>query len=150
MKKIVINVSAGEAVNDPKILDSIMADLAMITGQKPVRTYSKRAISNFRLRKGMPIGCKVTLRGYIMYEFFERFVHFSAPRIRDFRGFPRDSFDGRGSYSLGLDEQLVFSEIEKDKVKLIFGMDITIVTSAENDDEAMVMLEEMGFPFKRS
>ncbi len=150
IKKIVINVGAGEAVSDPKVLDIIMEDLAIVTGQKPVRTYAKKAISNFRLRRGMPIGCKVTLRGKRMYEFFERFIHFTAPRIRDFRGFPRTSFDGRGSYSFGIEEQLVFPEIEKDKVKMVFGMDITIVTTAKHDDEAMALLEEMGFPFKRS
>lgn len=149
LKKIVINVGVGEAVNDPKILDMIKTDLARITGQAPISTQAKRPISNFKIRKGMIIGLKVTLRGTRMYEFFDRFVNVTAPRIRDFRGFSRDSFDGRGSYNLGLTEQTIFPEIEYDKVKKVFGMDIAIVTSAKKDEDAIALLEGMGMPFVR-
>jgi large subunit ribosomal protein L5 len=149
LKKIVINVGVGEAVNDPKILDLIKTDLARITGQAPIATQAKRPISNFKIRKGMIIGLKITLRGARMYEFFDRFVNVAAPRIRDFRGFSRDSFDGRGSYNLGLTEQTIFPEIEYDKVKKVFGMDIAIVTSAKKDEDAIALLEGMGMPFTR-
>jgi large subunit ribosomal protein L5 len=149
LKKIVINVGVGEAVSDPKILDLIKTDLAKITGQAPISTRAKRPISNFKIRKGMIIGLKVTLRGTRMYEFFDRFVNVTAPRIRDFRGFSRDSFDGRGSYNLGLTEQTIFPEIEYDKVKKVFGMDIAIVTSAKKDEDAIALLEGMGMPFTR-
>jgi large subunit ribosomal protein L5 len=149
LKKIVINIGLGEAVNDPKIVETIKADLARITGQAPVETKAKRPISNFKIRKGMVIGVKVTLRGARMYEFFDRFVNVAAPRIRDFRGFSRDSFDGRGCYNLGLTEQTIFPEIEYDKVKKVFGMDIAIVTSAENDEAAYALLEGLGMPFTR-
>jgi large subunit ribosomal protein L5 len=149
LKKIVINVGLGEAVNDPKILEIVRDDLARITGQIPVQTRAKRPISNFKIRKGMVIGLKITLRGNRMYEFFDRFVNFTAPRIRDFRGFSRDSFDGRGSYNIGLSEQTIFPEIEYDKIKKVFGMDIAIVTSAKKDEDALALLEGMGMPFER-
>jgi large subunit ribosomal protein L5 len=149
LKKIVINVGLGEAVTDQKVLEIVQMDLAKITGQAPVFTRAKRPISNFKIRKGMVIGLKLTLRGARMYEFFDRFVNFSAPRIRDFRGFLRDSFDGRGSYNLGLTEQTIFPEIEYDKVKKVFGMDIAIVTSAKKDEDASALLEALGMPFER-
>jgi large subunit ribosomal protein L5 len=149
LKKIVINVGLGEAVNDPKILEIVRDDLARITGQIPVQTRAKRPISNFKIRKGMVIGLKITLRGNRMYEFFDRFVNFTAPRIRDFRGFSRDSFDGRGSYNIGLSEQTIFPEIEYDKIKKVFGMDIAIITSAKKDEDALALLEGMGMPFER-
>lgn len=149
LQKIVINVGLGEAVADSKVLEIVKDDLARITGQAPVPTKAKRPISNFKIRKGMIIGMKLTLRGTRMYEFFDRFVNFSAPRIRDFRGFSRDSFDGRGCYNLGLTEQTIFPEIEYDKVKKVFGMDIAIVTSAKKDEDAIALLEGMGMPFTR-
>jgi len=149
LRKIVINVGVGEAVADPKILEIIKEDLARITGQAPVYTRAKRPISNFKIRKGLVIGMKITLRGKRMYEFFDRFINFAAPRIRDFKGFKRDSFDGRGSYNLGLTEQTIFPEIEYDKIKKVFGMDIAIVTSAHKDEDALALLEGLGMPFER-
>lgn len=149
LKKIVINIGLGEAVADQKVLEVVRDDLARITGQAPLYTRCKKPISNFKIRRGMIIGLKVTLRGNRMYEFFDRFVNFAAPRIRDFRGFPRDSFDGRGSYNMGLTEQTIFPEIEYDKVKKVFGMDIAIVTSAHKDTDALALLEAMGMPFER-
>lgn len=149
LEKIVINVGLGEAVSDQKILEIVRDDLGRITGQIPLQTRAKRPISNFKIRKGMIIGLKVTLRGARMYEFFDRFVNFAAPRIRDFRGFSRDSFDGRGSYNLGLSEQTIFPEIEYDKIKKVFGMDIAIVTSAKKDEDALALLEGLGMPFER-
>jgi large subunit ribosomal protein L5 len=149
LKKIVINVGVGEAVNDQKVLDVVKSDLAKITGQAPVATRARRPISNFKIRKGMLIGLKTTLRGARMYEFFDRFVNVAAPRIRDFRGFSRDSFDGKGCYNLGLTEQTIFPEIEYDKVKKVFGMDIAIVTSAEKDEDASALLEGLGMPLTR-
>ncbi len=149
LEKVVINVTTKEAVNDSKVLDVIAEDLALITGQKPVRTYAKRAISAFRIREGMPLGVKVTLRGERMYEFIDRFFNLAAPKIRDFRGFPTDSFDGRGGYSIGLNEQVIFPEIEVAKVKKIFGMTITFRTTAKHDDEARALLEELGMPFAK-
>ena len=149
LKKIIINIGLGEAVSDSKILEIVKEDLAKITGQIPIPTKAKRPISNFKIRKGMVIGMKVTLRGARMFEFFDRFVNFAAPRIRDFRGFSRDSFDGRGSYNLGLTEQTIFPEIEYDKVKKVFGMDIAIVTSAKKDEDAIALLEGLGMPFVR-
>jgi large subunit ribosomal protein L5 len=147
--KVVINVGAGEAVQDPKILEAISEDLSIITGQKPVVTRARRAISAFKLRAGMPIGVKVTLRGNRMYEFLDRLFNFAAPRIRDFRGFSPNSFDGRGGYTLGISEQTIFPEIEIAKVKKVFGMDITILTNAKRDDEAKALLEELGMPFQK-
>lgn len=149
LKKIVINVGLGEAVNDQKILETVARDLATITGQASVPTRAKRPISNFHIRKGMTIGLKVTLRGTRMYEFLDRFVNVAAPRIRDFRGFSRDSFDGRGCYNLGLTEQTIFPEIEYDKVRKVFGMDIAIVTTARKDEDALALLESLGMPFTR-
>jgi large subunit ribosomal protein L5 len=149
LKKIIINVGLGEAVTDQKVLEIVRDDLGRITGQLPVQTRAKRPISNFKIRKGMIIGLKVTLRGARMYEFFDRFVNFAAPRIRDFRGFSRDSFDGRGNYNVGLSEQTIFPEIEYDKIKKVFGMDIAIVTSARKDADALALLEALGMPFER-
>lgn len=149
LKKIVINVGVGEAVNDQKVLEIVRADLSRITGQAPVSTRARRPISNFKIRKGMVIGLKITLRGARMYEFFDRFVNVAAPRIRDFRGFSRDSFDGKGCYNLGLTEQTIFPEIEYDKVKKVFGMDIAIVTTAKKDEDASALLEGLGMPLTR-
>ncbi|MDH5185803.1 MAG: 50S ribosomal protein L5 [candidate division WOR-3 bacterium] len=149
LEKIVVNVAAGEAVQDPKVLEIITEDIGLITGQRPIVTRAKRAISAFKLRQGMPIGVKVTLRGDRMYEFLDRFFNFAAPRIRDFRGFPNDSFDGRGGYTLGLSEQIIFPELEVSKIKKVFGMDITFVTTAKRDDEAKALLAELGMPFRR-
>jgi large subunit ribosomal protein L5 len=149
LKKIIINVGLGEAVTDQKVLEIVRDDLARITGQLAAQTRAKRPISNFKIRKGMIIGLKVTLRGARMYEFFDRFANFAAPRIRDFRGFSRDSFDGRGNYNVGLSEQTIFPEIEYDKIKKVFGMDIAIVTSAKKDSDALALLEALGMPFER-
>ena len=149
LKKIVINIGLSEAKEDIKILDGAMKELAAITGQKPKITRAKKSIANFKLRAGQPIGCKVTLRGDRMYEFFDRLVTIASPRIRDFRGFPSNSFDGRGNYTFGLDEQVVFPEIDYDDVDMVKGMDITIVTSAPSDGEALELLKLMGFPFRR-
>ncbi len=149
ISKVVVHVGAGEASQDPKILEPIVEDMALITGQRPVVTKAKKAISNFRLRKGMTVGARVTLRGERAFHFLERFFNFAAPQIRDFRGFSPDAFDGRGSYNLGLKEQLIFPEIERDKIKKVFGMDITIVTTAKHDDEARALLEHMGMPFRK-
>jgi len=149
VKKVVVHVGAGEASQDAKQIEPIINDLSMITGQRPVVTKARKAISNFRLRQGMTVGARVTLRGERAYHFLERFFNFAAPQIRDFRGFPQNSFDGRGGYSLGLKEQLIFPEIERDKVKKIFGMDITILTTAERDDEARALLENLGMPFRK-
>jgi large subunit ribosomal protein L5 len=149
LEKVVINVGAGEAVADPKVLEVIADDLATLTGQKPVITRAKRAISTFKIRAGMPIGVKVTLRGARMYEFLDRFFNFAAPRIRDFEGFSTDSFDGRGNYALGLNEQVIFPELEAAKIKKVFGMDIALQTSARRDDEARALLEELGMPFRK-
>ncbi len=149
IEKVVVNVGVGEAVQDPKILDVIAEDLAMITGQRPVVRRARKAVAAFHLRKGMPIGLKVTLRGRMAHDFLDRLINFALPRVRDFRGLPRDSFDGRGNYNFGLNEHTVFPEIDIDKVKKVFGMDIAIVTTAETDEEAMRLLEEFGFPFER-
>ncbi len=147
--KIVLNSGVGEAVRDPKITELVVKDMAIIAGQRPVIRKAKKPISNFKLRKGMPIGCMVTLRGNRMYEFFDRLFNVAVPRIRDFRGLNPDSFDGRGNYTFGISEQLIFPEIEYDKVKHTFGMDITIVTTAVSDEEARALLTEMGVPFKK-
>lgn len=147
--KVVINVGAGEAVADPKILETISEDIGIITGQKPIITRARRAISAFKLRAGLPIGVKVTLRGNPMFIFLDKLFNLAAPRIRDFRGFPTDSFDGRGGYSFGLSEQIIFPELEISKIKKVFGMDITILTNARHDDEAKALLEELGFPFQK-
>jgi len=146
--KIVLNVGFGEGSKAPKALEAIVAELGAITGQKPVVTRAKKAISNFSLRAGMPIGASVTLRGARMYEFLDRFIAIAIPRIRDFRGLPTKSFDGRGNYSLGVKEQMIFPEINYDKVERIHGMDITFVTDAGRDDLALALLREMGMPFR--
>ena len=147
--KIVINVGAGDAKENSKVIDAIMTDLAAITGQKPVPTYAKKSVANFKLRQGMKIGVKVTLRGEKMYEFMDRLFNFALPRVRDFKGINPDAFDGRGNYALGLKEQLIFPEIEYDKVDKIRGMDICFVTTAQTDAEAKELLTLMGAPFAK-
>ena len=147
--KIVINVGAGEAKDNAKAIDAIMADLATITGQKPVPTFAKKSVANFKLRKGMKIGVKVTLRGEKMYEFMDRLFNFALPKVRDFKGINPNAFDGRGNYALGLKEQLIFPEIEYDKVEKIRGMDICFVTTANTDEEARELLTLFGAPFAR-
>jgi len=148
MEKIVVNMGLGEAISNVKIIDGAVQELAMITGQKPVVTKAKKSIATFKLRQGMPIGCSVTLRKDVMYEFFDRLVNVALPKVRDFRGIPASAFDGRGNYSIGLHEQIIFPEIEYDKIEKIKGMNITIVTSARTDDEARALLRLMGVPFK--
>ena len=147
--KIVINVGAGEAKENAKAIDAILGDLALITGQKAVPTYAKKSVANFKLRQGMKIGAKVTLRGEKMYEFMDRLFNFALPRVRDFKGINPDAFDGRGNYALGLKEQLIFPEIEYDKVDKIRGMDICFVTTANTDAEAKELLTLMGAPFAK-
>ena len=147
--KVVINVGAGEAKENAKAIDSIMGALELISGQKPVPTFAKKSVANFKLREGMKIGVKVTLRGAQMYEFLDRLFNFALPRVRDFKGINPDAFDGRGNYSLGLKEQLIFPEIEYDKVDKIRGMDIAIVTTAQTDAEAKELLALMGAPFAK-
>jgi large subunit ribosomal protein L5 len=147
IKKIVVGIGLGEAIANPKALESAEKDLGTITGQKPVVTHARRSIATFKLRAGMPIGMMVTLRGKRMYDFFDRLVGIVLPRIRDFRGVSPDSFDGRGNYSLGFKEQIVFPEIEYDKIEKIRGLQVTIVTNARRDDEARLMLKLMGMPF---
>ena len=147
--KVVINVGAGEAKENAKAIDSIMGDLELISGQKPVPTFAKKSVANFKLREGMKIGVKVTLRGAQMYEFLDRLFNFALPRVRDFKGINPDAFDGRGNYSLGLKEQLIFPEIEYDKVDKIRGMEIAIVTTAQTDAEAKELLALMGAPFAK-
>jgi len=146
--KIVLNVGMGDAPKNPKSLETAAAELGAITGQRPVITKAKKAIANFNLREGVPIGCAVTLRGARMYEFLDRFISVTVPRMRDFRGLPTKSFDGRGNYTLGIKEQMVFPEIDYDKVEQIHGMDITFVTNAGRDDTAMALLRELGMPFR--
>ena len=146
--KIVVNMGMGKATSDPKLLEAAMDDLAMITGQRPDVRRAKKSVSQFKLRKGTPIGCKVTLRGTRMYEFFDRLVNVVIPRIRDFRGLSPDSFDGRGNYTFGVNEQTIFPEIDYDKVKAILGMDITVVSDAKTDEEARELLSQLGMPFK--
>jgi large subunit ribosomal protein L5 len=146
--KIVVNMGLGEAIQNVKVLDSAMQELTMIVGQKPVITKAKKSIATFKLRQGMSIGCCVTLRSDRMYEFFDRLVSVALPRVRDFRGIPAKSFDGRGNFALGLKEQIIFPEIEYDKVEKIRGMNIAVVTSAKTDDEARQLLKLMGMPFR--
>jgi large subunit ribosomal protein L5 len=148
LKKIVLNVGLGEAPKTPKVLDTAVEELSVIAGQRPIVTRAKKAISNFSLRAGMPIGAAVTLRGDRMWEFMDRFVAVAVPRIRDFRGFGTRSFDGRGNYSVGIKEQMVFPEVDYDKVEKIHGMDITFVTSADRDDIGLALLRELGMPFR--
>lgn len=149
LEKIVINVGVGEAIQDKKVLDTIVANIAQITGQMPVTTKAKQSISNFKLREGMPIGCKVTMRSRIMYEFLDRFINLALPRTRDFQGVPDKSFDGRGNYTVGIKEHTIFPEIDTDKATKIHGMDITFVTTAETDEQAFALLKHFGMPFKR-
>lgn len=148
IEKIVINVGLGEAPKNPKLLDSVVEELGLITGQRAVVTRARKSIANFSLREGMPIGAKVTLRGVRMYEFLDRLINVALPRVRDFRGVPNRSFDGRGNYSLGVKEQLIFPEIDYDKVSEVHGMDIVFVTTTDKDDEAYALLREMGMPFR--
>ena len=148
MEKIVINVGLGEGVQDRKVVEIVKVDLASIAGQQPVVTRAKKSISNFKLRKGMSIGCKVTLRGEWMYDFLQRLIYIAIPRIRDFRGLSRKSFDGRGNYTFGVDEQIIFPEIHYDKLETAFGMDITFVTTAQSDEEGYALLRELGLPYQ--
>jgi large subunit ribosomal protein L5 len=148
LEKIVINVGVGEAIKQPKVLDSVVDELAIITGQRPVRRKAKKSIANFGLREGQEIGASVTLRGARMWEFLDRFVTVALPRVRDFRGVSTRSFDGRGNYSLGVKEQMIFPEINYDQVDQIRGMDITFVTSTNKDDQAFALLRELGMPFR--
>ncbi len=148
LEKIVINIGVGKANEDIKILDAAMKDLATITGQKPVITRAKQAIANFKIRKGMPVGCKVTLRRVNMYEFFDRLVNSALPRIRDFRGISPDSFDQQGNYTLGITEQSIFPEIDIDKVQHVHGMDIVIVVKTKNKEQARELLSLLGMPFR--
>ena len=149
LDKIVINVGCGDAKENSKVIDAVIADLTLIAGQKAVPTYAKKSVANFKLRQGMKIGAKVTLRGEKMYEFMDRLFNFALPRVRDFKGINPDAFDGRGNYSLGLKEQLIFPEIEYDKVDKIRGMDICFVTTAQTDAEAKELLTLMGAPFAK-
>jgi large subunit ribosomal protein L5 len=149
LEKISVNVGLGAATQDAKILDTAVKELELIVGQKVVITRAKKSISNFKLRQGVPIGCRVTLRGARMYEFFDRFVNVAVPRIRDFRGFSEKSLDGRGNFTVGIKEQIIFPEIDVDKVTRITGMDITFVTSARTDEEAYELLKGLGMPFVR-
>ena len=147
--KIVVNMGVGDAIGNPKALEEAVEELTAITGQKPVITKAKKSIANFKLREGMQIGCKVTLRGERMYDFFDKLVTISLPRVRDFRGVSRTAFDGRGNYTLGIKEQLIFPEINYDKVANVRGMDIVIVTTANTNEEAYTLLEELGMPFTK-
>ena len=147
--KIVINVGAGDAKENSKVIDAIIADLTLITGQKAVPTFAKKSVANFKLREGMKIGAKVTLRGERMYEFMDKLFSFALPRVRDFKGINPNAFDGRGNYALGLKEQLIFPEIEYDKVEKVRGMDIIFVTTAKTDEEAKELLTLMGAPFAK-
>ncbi|MGD8412800.1 MAG: 50S ribosomal protein L5 [Candidatus Latescibacterota bacterium] len=149
LEKIVVNMGVGDAVQNVKLLDAAMEDLAAITGQKPKLCRARRSVASFKLREGMPIGCTVTLRGARMYEFYDRLVNVSLPRIRDFRGVSEKSFDGRGNYTLGIKEHIIFPEIDYDKITQLFGMDVTIVTSARTDEQALALLTHLNMPFRR-
>ena len=149
LEKIVVNMGVGDATTNSKLLDAAVADLEIITGQKPVVTKSKKAIAGFKLREGQGIGCKVTLRGDNMYNFLDKLISITLPRVRDFRGISNKAFDGRGNYTLGLTEQLIFSEIEYDKVVKVRGMDIVFVTTAKTNEEAFALLQGFGMPFKK-
>ena len=150
IEKIVVNMGVGEAISNPKLLDAAMDDLAAITSQKPKLNRARISVAAYKLREGMPIGCKVTLRGTRMYEFYDRLVNIALPRIRDFRGVSNKAFDGRGNYTLGVKEQIIFPEIDYDKIAQSFGMDITIVTSAKTDEQCMSLLTHMKMPFRRN
>ncbi len=148
LEKIVVNVGVGEASRDAKLLDSVVEAVTAITGQRPIVNRARKAISNFGLRAGMPVGVSVTLRGRQMYEFLDRFVNIAVPRIRDFRGLSTRSFDGRGNYTVGIKEQVIFPEVDYDRIQKIHGLDLTFVTTTEKDDEAMALLRELGMPFR--
>jgi len=148
LKKIVVNMGLGEAIQNVKILENATSEMELITGQKAVITKAKKSIATFKLRKGMSIGCRVTLRRERMYEFFDRFINVALPRIRDFRGVSQNTFDGRGNFSIGVKEQIIFPEIEYDKIEKVRGMNIAIVTSAKTDEEARALLKHMGVPFR--
>src|SRR5699024_1401742 len=149
LEKIVVNMGVGDAVQNSKLLDNAVEELSLITGQKPVITRAKKSIAGFRLREGMPVGAKVTLRGERMYEFLQKLIAVSLPRVRDFRGVSNKAFDGRGNYTLGVKEQLIFTEIDYDKVSKVRGMDIVIVTTSNTDEEARELLAELGMPFQK-
>jgi large subunit ribosomal protein L5 len=149
VEKVVVNVGLGEAIQNIKLLDAAQKELSMITGQKAVATKAKKSIAGFKLRKGMPIGCKVTLRGDRMYEFLDRLISVALPRIRDFKGVSSRAFDGKGNYSLGIKEQFIFPEIDYDKVEMVHGMDVAICTSAKTDGEAKALLRHLGMPFRK-
>lgn len=149
LEKVIINIGLGEAKDNPKALESAMNDLAIIAGQKPIVTTAKKSIANFKLREGNKIGCKVTLRGEKMYDFLDKLMNVALPRVRDFRGVSATAFDGRGNYSLGLKEQLIFPEIEYDKIDALRGMNVVIVTSANTDEEAKAFLQKLGMPFAK-
>ena len=149
IEKIVLNIGVGDAVSNSKLLDEALNELSLISGQKPVITKAKKSIAGFKLREGAPIGCKVTLRGERMYEFLDKLVNISLPRVRDFRGVSNNSFDGRGNYTLGVKEQLIFPEINFDKVNKLRGMDIVFVTTAKTDEEGHELLAQLGMPFKK-
>ena len=146
--KIVMNVGVGEASREPKLFDSVVEAVTAISGQKPIVNRARKAISNFGLRQGMPVGVSVTLRGSQMFEFLDRFINIAVPRVRDFRGLSPDSFDGRGNYTVGVKEQVIFPEVDYDKIQKIHGMDITFVTSTDKDDEGFALLRELGMPFR--
>ncbi len=148
LEKVVLNMGVGEAIQTPNLIEGALKDMTAIAGQKPSVRRSKKAISNFKLRAGVPVGCSVTLRRDRMYEFLDRFLNFAIPRIRDFRGVPADSFDGRGNYTLGIKEQIIFPEIDYDKIDRVRGLDVTIVTTAKTDEEAFEMLKRFGMPFR--
>jgi len=148
LEKIVLNVGLGEAISEPKFLEAVKEELSVITGQRPIVTKARKSVAAFKVRAGMPLGCKVTLRGKIMYEFFDRFVNVTLPRVRDFRGIPPVSFDGRGNFTMGIEEQIIFPEINYEKIPLIHGMDITLVTTAKSDEEAKELLRLLGMPFR--
>lgn len=150
LEKIVLNMGVGDAKQDPKLLDAALNDMTLIAGQKPIITKAKKSIAGFKIRAKVPIGCKVTLRGRRMYEFLDRLMSIALPRIRDFRGLSRKAFDGGGNFSLGVNEQLIFAEIDYDKIDRVRGMDITIATTAKSDDEGLALLEAFGMPFKKT
>ena len=149
LEKITLNMGVGSATQDQKDLQAALNEMELIAGQRPAITRSKKAISNFKLRQGVPIGCRVTLRRARMYEFLDRFINITSPRIRDFRGFPDKGFDGRGNYSLGIKEQIIFPEIDVDKVNRITGLDVTFIIKSKNDEESYALLREFGFPFRK-
>lgn len=149
LTKIVLNMGVGDAIENKKYLETALEEMMMISGQRPVKTKAKKSVAAFKVRKGMEIGCKVTLRGNRMYEFLDRFINIALPRVRDFRGVSNNSFDGKGNFAIGIKEQIIFPEIDYDKVEKIHGMDIVICTSAKTDEEARKLLEEFGMPYKR-